>query len=140
MSNSVQSPIGEQVKCSCKGYNLDKLLQPNILIILARGNMHGYMIIQELAGNLMIQEDKADNAGVYRALKTLEEKGRVHSEWIFDGAGPAKKEYAITESGRECLRTWVQTLEDYQATIGRIVREGRAVLEGVSADEQQGPY
>lgn len=35
MSNSGLNLIGENIKCSCKGNNLDKLIQPQILIILA---------------------------------------------------------------------------------------------------------
>ncbi len=130
MSNSILSLIDEQERCSCRGYHLDKLLQPSILILLVGGRMHGYLIIQALEEQRMLSEEKADNAGIYRALKTLEERELVRSEWIFDGAGPAKREYAITEKGRACLAVWMETLEEYEGRIRRLIRAGRAALRG----------
>jgi hypothetical protein len=59
MAGSDISLLDETSKCSCKGYNLDKLLQPSILIILAQQNMHGYMIIQELERRNVFEEEKA---------------------------------------------------------------------------------
>ena len=130
MSNSGTSLIGENNKCSCKGYNLDRLLQPNILMILAKQDMHGYMIIQELEQMNQFHGEKADNTGVYRTLKTLEEREMVRFEWVLDETGPAKKNYRITDKGLECLSTWVRTLESYKKSIEHIIREAENVLIG----------
>lgn len=127
--NSRLSLIDENIKCSCKGYNLDKLIQPNILIILARQKLHGYMIIQELERRNQFHNEKADNTGVYRALKTLEQKGMVGFEWVMDESGPAKKIYMITDKGLECLKTWIYTLERYKKSIQNIIGEAKEILE-----------
>ncbi|NLM08925.1 MAG: PadR family transcriptional regulator, partial [Clostridiales Family XIII bacterium] len=71
MGNIRQNQIDAGEKCSCRGYNLDKLIQPNILIILAKQSMHGYSIIQELERKNLFVDERVDNTGVYRALKTL---------------------------------------------------------------------
>lgn len=128
MLNSKLNLSDENIKCSCKGYNLDKLLQPSILIILAEQNMHGYMIIQELERRNIFEEEKADNTGVYRALKTLEDRDMVRFEWIIDEAGPAKKNYMITDKGLECLENWISTLQIYNKKIEKIIKDASHVL------------
>lgn len=132
MSNTRLRLISEEDKCSCKGYNLDKLIQPQILIVLAKQDLHGYSIIQELENNGFVLGEKVDKTGVYRALKTLEDKGMVHFEWVLDEPGPAKKKYMITEKGVECLNNWVQTLENYKELLEKIIMSAKNVLgEGV---------
>jgi DNA-binding PadR family transcriptional regulator len=130
MSNNRLSLIDENIKCSCRGYNLDKLIQPNILIILAKQNLHGYLIIQELEKKLFYEE-KLDNTGVYRALKTLEEKEMIRFEWVLEESGPAKKNYMITEKGMECLKNWLETLENYKKSIEKIILDARKTLSEV---------
>lgn len=129
MSNNRQSLIKEKVKCSCKGYNLDKFLQPSILILLAKQNLHGYLIIQEFKNKNLFLGEKVDSTGIYRTLNTLEDKGLVKSEWDMDGTGAAKKIYEITIPGKECLANWIQTLEDYKKTIEIIIEDAKDVLK-----------
>lgn len=137
MSHNRPGPIGGNIKCSCKGYNLDKLLQPNILILLAERNLHGYSIIKELENKNLFLGEKADHTGVYRALKTLEEKNLVLSEWHVDDAGAAKKVYTITCDGRECMENWIKTLEAYKKTIDTVINDGRDALSRSSAAENR---
>lgn len=129
MSNSRERLIKDQIKCSCKGRNLDKLVQPKILTILAQKNLHGYLIIQELENKKLVQEDKLDRTGIYRTLQTLEQRELVVSQWEIDGTGPSKKIYSITEAGKECLANWIETLEDYKRVIDTIIGEAKDVLK-----------
>jgi DNA-binding PadR family transcriptional regulator len=68
MSNKRPTLTKKTEKCSCKGYNLDKLLQPNILSLLATRDMHGYVVIQELEKLDLFNGEKIDNTGIYRTL------------------------------------------------------------------------
>jgi len=129
MSNSIENLIKEELKCSCRGYNLDKLLQPRILTILAKQKLHGYLIIQELENRNLFQGEKADRTGIYRTLSILEEKGLVQFEWNLESTGPARKTYKITEAGIECLSNWIRTLEDYRKAINVIIEEARSTLK-----------
>ncbi|MEI8217344.1 MAG: helix-turn-helix transcriptional regulator [Eubacteriales bacterium] len=131
MSNRRLSLVKKVDKCSCKGYNLDKLLQPNILSLLAGRALHGYMIIQELEKKNLFKGEKIDNAGIYRTLKHLEEKGLVDSEWDVEEAGSAKRVYRINISGRECLGNWIRSLEDYKLTIESIIQDANRALSNV---------
>ncbi len=128
MPNKDLNLLDENLKCSCKGHNLDKLLQPSILTILAEQDTHGYMIIQELERRNTFEEEKVDNTGVYRTLKTLEDRGMVKFEWVMDETGPAKKNYMITDKGIECLKNWVNTLQLYNKKIDKIIKDAKNVL------------
>jgi DNA-binding PadR family transcriptional regulator len=68
-----------------------------------------------LEASPLFREEKADTAGIYRALSTLQERGLVEFQWILETSGPAKKEYVITEDGKHCLENWIQTLNDYRS-------------------------
>jgi len=129
MSNIRRTLVSDKVKCSCNGSNLDKLLQPKILILLAKHNLHGYLIIQKLENKNLFHGEKADSTGIYRTLKTLEEKSLVESEWDVGGAGTAKKIYKITIEGKKCLANWIHTLEDYKKSIEAIIIDGKFALD-----------
>jgi DNA-binding PadR family transcriptional regulator len=49
----------------------------------------------------------ADQAQIYRSLKKLEDSGHVKVGGVERNAGPSKKLYEITDSGREALRAWL---------------------------------
>lgn len=129
MSNNRVSPIAIKAKCSCKGYNLDKLIQPNILILLAKQDLHGYLIIQGLEKKNLFQGEKADNTGIYRSLKLMEEKALVQSRWDLEGASSARKVYGITEEGLKCLENWIGTLQSYRDTISQIIQEAESITK-----------
>lgn len=132
MSNSRQHQIDRDIKCSCKGYNLDKMLQPNILTLLAKESLHGYLIIKELENKNLFNGEKADNTGIYRALKTLEARKLVRSQWNVDGAGAAKKIYSITYAGIGCLQNWAITLEEYSQMINTVVADAKSALANLN--------
>ena len=122
-SNSGDSLFTEENKCSCRGYNLDKLLQPILLGLLAEQELHGYRIIQEMLERKLYQGQNPDTTGIYRSLRSLEERGLVISAWDTSGSGTAKKIYRITEAGRECLDNWVATLQGYKTLIEAVINQ-----------------
>lgn len=119
-------------RCSCKGYNLDKFLQPNILILLAQENLHGYSIIQKLEEERNAFGEKFDSTGVYRTLQTMEKNLLVESSWEVEGTGAARKTYQITAEGRACLANWVDTLSWYQSTISELISDIKETLNKIS--------
>ena len=89
--------------------------------------MHGYGIMQNVerlsGGRLRLAAGT-----LYGALSTMLEKGWItaldnESGSPAGGADSRKKEYVITETGREMLRAEYARLQE-------LVRNGRAVLEG----------
>jgi DNA-binding PadR family transcriptional regulator len=111
----------ELADCPCSGRNLDKLIQPAILAILAEKAQHGYLIVQGLAAMPMFKGHEPDNTGVYRFLHAMEERGLLTSAWDMSDSGPAKKLFDLTNPGRECLAKWVATLREYHEQIGELL-------------------
>lgn len=91
-------------------YILLSLMQP----------MHGYGIMQSVeqrsGGRLRLAAGT-----LYGAISTMLEKGWIAA--LDNGADSRKKEYVITETGREILRAEYARLKE-------LVDNGRAVLEG----------
>jgi DNA-binding PadR family transcriptional regulator len=50
---------------------------------------------------------------VYRALRDMEDGGYVESKWDAEGAaGPARRVYTVTGTGRQRLDEWVSDLQE----------------------------
>jgi len=120
-----------EMDCPCQGKNLDKLLQPLILCILAEGgDMHGFAILKEISKNPRFEDKAPDATGVYRYLKKMETSGLLTSQWSLDDlddAGKPKRIFSITEEGRHCLGNWAVALTDYEKYIHDLVKQIRNV-------------
>jgi PadR family transcriptional regulator, regulatory protein PadR len=110
-------------QCPCAGQNLDRFIQPAVLAVLVEGALHGYRIVQRLGEMPMFHGDMPDTTGVYRYLKSLERRGMVTSSWNLSESGPAKKLFSLTPAGRQCLRRWDQTLEEYRRQVGHLAKQ-----------------
>ncbi|MDO7786297.1 helix-turn-helix transcriptional regulator [Desulforamulus aquiferis] len=122
-------------KCPCSGNNLDRLVQPLILINLAKEALYGYKLVQRIAESPMFKGHKPDGTGVYRSLKAMEQRGLVVSNWSLDDTGPAKRIYHITNTGVDCLSHWISTLEEYQQSIEMLVEEAHRVYSKVKSGD-----
>lgn len=107
--------------CPCMGVNLDKLIQPATLTLLAAAPLHGYVIVQKLQDISILQGKKPDPSGVYRGLKAMEQRNLVTADWDLSEAGPAKRLYTITDKGVDCLQHWLLTLECYHQSLGNFL-------------------
>ena len=107
--------------CACSGKTLARLLQPAVMAILAQEPQHGYRIAQHLQGMAMFRGHPPDPTGLYRLLKSMEDRGLVRSTWDLAERGPAKRQYKLTRSGRTCLRKWSKTLADYSESLIEIL-------------------
>jgi phosphoheptose isomerase len=81
-------------------------LQPCLLLLLKEEPGYGYDLVTRLKA-LGIDDE---SAAVYRALRTLEEKGAVYSYWNTSSAGPARRMYRLTPAGEEQLQASVEAL------------------------------
>lgn len=116
-------------QCACAGINLDKLVQPTILLFLAEQDFHGYGLIQKIMDSPMFKGERPDPTGIYRFLKSMEDRQLVMSSWDLAESGPPKKIYKITGEGEACLRRWITTLRDYQVSIEALVTVADKILE-----------
>ena len=116
-------------ECACSGKTLGRLLQPAVMGLLAEEPLHGYLLVQRLAGMEMFRCPPPDPTGVYRMLRSMEQDGLVVSAWDLADTGPAKRRFELTDDGRACLDRWVRTLEQYARSVddllASIKRAGR---------------
>jgi PadR family transcriptional regulator, regulatory protein PadR len=118
--------------CSCAGAQLDRLLQPAILSILAREHLNGYKVGKHLEAMAMFQVRKPDVSGMYRTLKELERRKLIACVPTKAGATDAKA-YAITRDGIGCLDRWVRTLNDYRRDMDVLLSDCRSALKDIQA-------
>lgn len=107
--------------CPCLGKSLPRLLRPGIMAVLAKKKSYGYEIAQTLSDLRMFENRTPDTAGIYRALKEMQEEGLVIPNWQITEAGPAKKLFEITHDGIDCLNNWTKTLDGYQKSIDELL-------------------
>jgi PadR family transcriptional regulator PadR len=85
-----------------------------LLVMLKDLNRHGYEIMKALKGNVVVVSDAAT---VYRALRQLERDGYVTSWWDAKTQGPARRIYALTETGNDVLKMWSAALELHRTSL-----------------------
>ena len=91
------------------------------MAVLARnpGGLHGYVLAQQLREVAIFADCSPDTTGLYRVLKAMELEGYLTSDWDMEGSGPARRVYALTDTGRDCLRQWAWTLERYAQNLAQ---------------------
>ena len=76
-----------------------------MLLLLRDAPAHGYELLEGLPE--LMPGERVDMGNLYRILRSLEREGLVASDWDDLSPGPAKRVYAITQSGRTVLDQWV---------------------------------
>jgi len=109
--------------CACNGSFLDKFIQPALLVILTRGENHGFQLISDLEKSGMVSGGSLDPAGLYRTLKRMEANGLVASHWDTNITSKPRRVYSITDAGIHCLYSWNKTLHDYQNNLSTILQQ-----------------
>lgn len=77
-----------------------EFLTPCLLLLLAESPGHGYELMERLRP---LGFDWNGPGPIYRELRSLEDAGLVISDWFIGQAGPGRRVYEITPSGREFL-------------------------------------
>ena len=93
-------------------------LQPCLLLLLREHADHGYELVSRLGP---MHEGETDSGGVYRALRGLERRGLVRSEWCTSGTGPARRTYHLTSDGAAFLDAQVVELQQVSDVLRRFL-------------------
>jgi transcriptional regulator len=91
-----------------------------ILRTLSWGPAHGYAISR------WIRESSADDlrieeGALYPALRRLEERGLVESEWRTTDTGRDARTYQLTDTGRRAARSEVEAWRRYVSAFSRVL-------------------
>lgn len=92
-----------------------------ILKTLETGPRHGYGIsrwVRDATG----EDLSIDEGALYPALRRLEKRGFVESEWGVSDTGRDAKFYRLTRDGRAELESAVDNWERYVSAMSRVLR------------------
>jgi len=79
-----------------------------VLLMLAEKPSYGLEILNDLRERM--PHSLFDSAAIYKTLNKLEERNCVSYDWDTSEAGPPKKIYALTESGRSYLNEFYEDI------------------------------
>ena len=97
-------------------------LQPCLLVMLHRGEAHGYNLLNGL-DEFGFNPRHKDPSLIYRALREMEDLGLVFSEWDPDSSlGPKRRVYQISQDGEEFLAGWVADLHRTRHEIDAFIK------------------
>ena len=96
-------------------------LQPCLLVLLHRGQAHGYNLLSGLE-EFRFTPGQSDPSLIYRALRDMESIGLVTSEWDSDSQGPQRRVYQITAEGEAFLAEWVSDLKRTREEIDALLK------------------
>ncbi|MCK5645941.1 MAG: helix-turn-helix transcriptional regulator [Anaerolineales bacterium] len=99
-----------------------QFLQPCLLLLLQRGEAHGYALLAELE-RFGFNPERLDPTLVYRALREMEEVEMVESHWDEESQGPRRRVYTILPEGREQLSVWIEDLRRTRNEIDHLLME-----------------
>ena len=83
--------------CPCTGKNLDRLLQPSILLFLTQNELHGFLLVKKLGESPMFGGVYPDPSGLYRYLKKMQANGLLDSYTDPQKDAPDRTIYRITD-------------------------------------------
>lgn len=107
---------------------MSRLIEPAVLYLLGtEAAAHGYDLLDEV-NRLGLTETQVDPGAIYRTLRQLEAEGAVFSTWDTSGAGPARRNYELTDLGRARLASWVSVIARRAEAMQRFAAEAQEIL------------
>jgi DNA-binding PadR family transcriptional regulator len=91
-----------------------------LLVLLHRGQAHGYSLLNEL-DEFGFDPDQLDPSLVYRALREMEAEQLVTSDWDEESLGPQRRVYRITSAGETHLSGWIEDLQRARQEIDHLL-------------------
>jgi transcriptional regulator len=93
-----------------------------ILRVLARGEMHGWGVVDRLS-QLSRNALKLGEGSVYPSLYRMEAKGWIKAEWASSDNNRKAKYYGLTKAGRKQLQTEQENWDQLSAIIAEVMRK-----------------
>ncbi len=107
--------------------NIERFIEPCILLMLARGSSHGYKLIEDIETHC---GEKVDIGDLYRTLRRMEQDEWVTSAWDKNESGPDRRIYTLTKNGKEFL-------DIAAASLGRTDKLIHRLLDGYNKTFQK---
>lgn len=98
--------------------NVEKFVEPCILLLLSKNSSHGYGLMDDLEKHC---GHKVDIGNLYRTLRKMEKDTLITSDWQKNTIGPDKRSYKITQRGIAVLHEAVSTLINTHRLLSRFL-------------------
>ena len=98
--------------------NIEKFVEPCILLLLSKGSSHGYGLMEDLEKHC---GEKVDIGNLYRTVRRMEMDGWVISDWTKNESGPERRIYTVTQDGLDFLKSAVSSLAHTDKLIHRLM-------------------
>jgi len=98
--------------------NVEKFVEPCILLLLSKNPAHGYGLMDDLEKYC---GHKVDIGNLYRTLRKMESNKWISSDWKKNKMGPDKRKYHITAEGKAVLHEAVTLLSKTYNLISRFM-------------------
>jgi PadR family transcriptional regulator PadR len=99
---------------------LKGVLELAVLAVIARGETYGYEILSTLE---QAGFDGVGDASVYGTLRRLEQAGHLTSRLAASDSGPARKYYAVTDSGAAQLEAGTDSWSRINSAFEGLVKQ-----------------
>jgi PadR family transcriptional regulator, regulatory protein PadR len=93
-----------------------------VLAIVAGGQTYGYLIGQRVRAAGL---GTVKGGTLYPILTRLEDEGLLSSSWRPGTAGPGRKYFEITDSGRRALREQIDDWHTFTGRVAALMATGR---------------
>lgn len=104
-------------------------LQPCLLLMLHRGDAHGYSLLNGL-DEFGLNPEAHDPSVIYRALRDMEAAGWITSYEGEESLGPQRRVYRLTDEGRRHLEIWAEDLSRAKQEIELLLKAFKRDVEG----------
>jgi len=98
--------------------NIERFIEPCILLLLSKGASHGYGLREDLEKHC---GEKVDIGNLYRTLRRMEMRCWVTSSWDKNNSGQDRRTYAIAKDGEEFLEVAASSLSKTDKLIHRFL-------------------
>lgn len=102
----------------CSQAVLENFFEPCLLYLLLKKSSYGYELSKNLRDNC---ECQVNIGNLYRGLNRLVKGGHITKTRVKSEIGPVKVVYTITDSGKEYLAGWIESLKRQNQTIGKLI-------------------
>lgn len=98
--------------------NVEKFVEPCILLLLFKNISHGYGLMDDLEKHC---GHNVDIGNLYRTLRKMESNNWIASNWQSNKIGPDKRTYRITSEGKTVLREAITSLTKTHTLLSRFL-------------------
>ena len=107
---------------SVRGRSVGRSVTPAVLLLLRQAPAHGYDLRARLEAVMPTSDRPPDVGSLYRLLRSLEDEGAVTSWWEPSTAGPGRRVYRITKTGRRQLDNWAAAIDHDIKAMNRFLK------------------